>query len=44
MFWGIDHGNAHIQEEPREPTRKGGIYLRQWDTLVFKWKHKENEN
>ena len=25
MFWDIDHGNPRINEEPREPSRKGDI-------------------
>ena len=43
MFWDIDHGNPRIHEEPREPARKGNIYMRQWDTLVVKGEHVENE-
>ena len=31
-----------LHEEPREPSRKGD--LQQWDTLIFKGEHAENEH
>ena len=44
MCWDTAHGNPRIHEEPREPCRKGDIDLRQWDTLIFKGQHAENEH
>ena len=41
VWWDIDHGNARIHEEPREPSTNGDI-MSQWDTLVFKGEHAES--
>ena len=43
MCWGNAYGNPRIHEEPREPSRKG-VDLQQWDTLIFKGRHAENEH
>ena len=44
MCWGNAYGNPHIHEEPREPSRKGDRSMQQWDTLIFKGEHAENEH
>ncbi len=43
MCWGNAYGNPHILEEPREHSRKE-IDLHQWDTLIFRGEHAENEH
>ena len=42
MCWDTAHGNPRIHEEPESPVGKE-IYLQQWDTLIFKGEHAENE-
>ena len=43
MCWGNAYGNPHIHEEPRERSLGKELDLQQWDTLVFKGEHAENE-
>ena len=43
MCWGNAYGNPRIHEDPDSSLGKE-IDLQQWDTLIFKGEHAENEH